>query len=64
MTVVGRVVLTCHGDTAILPHSRILRYGTRWQYGDFSCRSRRVGLRCTNGGRHGFFMSRLRSFRF
>lgn len=60
----GRVVLTCHGDTAVLPDSRILRYGTRWRRGGFRCRSRAVGLRCVNRSGHGFFLSRGRSSRF
>jgi hypothetical protein len=64
MNATGRVVLTCHGDTAILPNARILRYGTSWSRGDFVCRSRTVGLRCRNRSGHGFFLSRQRSHRF
>ena len=64
MTTHGRVVLTCHGDTAILPNSRVLRYGSRWTHGGFTCRSRAKGLRCRNGAGHGFFLSRQRSYRF
>ncbi|MFZ0343017.1 MAG: DUF6636 domain-containing protein [Gaiellaceae bacterium] len=64
MLAIGRVVLTCHGDTAILPNARILRYGTRWRRGGFTCRSRAVGLRCENRSGHGFFLSRLYSSRF
>jgi hypothetical protein len=60
----GRAILTCHGDTAILPNARILRYGTRWRRGGFNCRSRTVGLRCTNRDGHGFFLSRQHSYRF
>jgi hypothetical protein len=64
MNATGRVALTCHGDTAVLPHARILRYGTRWHRGGFECRSRTVGLRCENRDGHGFFLSRQHSYRF
>lgn len=64
MNATGRVVLTCHGDTAILPNARILRYGTSWRRGGFTCRSRTVGLRCVNRTGHGFFLSRQHSSRF
>jgi hypothetical protein len=64
MNAIGRVVLTCHGDTAILPNARILRYGTTWRRGGFTCRSRAVGLRCENRSGHGFFLSRQHSSRF
>jgi hypothetical protein len=60
----GRVVVTCHGDTAILPNARVLHYGTRWRRGGFTCRSRIVGLRCENRSGHGFFLSRQHSSRF
>jgi Family of unknown function (DUF6636) len=60
----GRVVLTCHGDTAILPHARIVHYGARWHHSGFVCRSRTVGLRCKNQSGHGFFLSRQHSYRF
>jgi len=32
----GRVAITCHGDTAILPNARVLRYGTRWRRAGFT----------------------------
>ena len=60
----GRTRLTCHGDTAIDPTSRILRYGTRWSRGGFTCTSRKAGLRCSNRGGHGFYLSRGHSYRF
>ena len=60
----GRARLTCHGDTAIDPTSRVLRYGTRWSRGGFTCTSRQAGLRCSNRSGHGFFLSRARSYRF
>ena len=64
MTATGRVGVTCHGDTAILPNSRVLRYGTRWKHAGFTCLSRVNGLRCRNRAGHGFFLSRRRSYRF
>ena len=64
MTATGRVGLTCHGDTAILPSSRVLRYGSRWAHAGFSCRSRTKGLTCRNRRGHGFFLSRQHSYRF
>jgi hypothetical protein len=60
----GRAILTCHGDTAILPRSRVLDYGATWSHGGFTCTSRAVGLRCRNASGHGFFLSRARSYRF
>jgi hypothetical protein len=60
----GRATIICHGDTAIDPRSRILRYGSTWQRGAFTCRSKTTGLRCRNRSGHGFFMSRQRSYRF
>jgi hypothetical protein len=64
MNVTGRVGVTCHGDTAILPTARKLRYGTRWSVHGFVCRSRLAGLRCRNRSGHGFFLSRQHSNRF
>jgi len=60
----GRATITCHGDTAINLRSRVLRYGSTWQRGAFTCRSKTTGLRCRNRSGHGFFMSRQRSYRF
>jgi hypothetical protein len=54
----GHPILVCHGDTAIDPHSRVLRYGQTWQRDGLSCTSRFDGLTCTNQSGHGFFMSR------
>jgi hypothetical protein len=64
MTATGRVDLTCHGDTAILPSSRVLHYGSWWKKGGFACVSRASGLRCHNRAGHGFVLSRQRSYRF
>ena len=64
MGVTGPVYVTCHGDTAIDPRSRVLRYGTTWKKSGFACTSKRSGLRCHNKSGHGFFISRQRSYRF
>ena len=64
LTPTGRALLTCHGDTAIDPTSRVLRYGTRWSRGGFTCTSRKTGLRCSTRSGHGFLLSRTRSYRF
>ena len=60
----GRAHLTCHGDTAILPGSKVLAYGTPWSRGGFVCLSRSTGLRCKNRGGRGFVLSREHSSRF
>jgi hypothetical protein len=60
----GRARVTCHGDTAILPNARVLRYGSSWTRRGFVCISRVNGLRCRNAGDHGFFLSKQRSYRF
>jgi hypothetical protein len=60
----GRAIVTCHGDTALDPHAPVLAYGKKWQRNGFTCTSRATGLRCTNRGNHGFFLSRARSYRF
>jgi len=64
MGVTGRAHVTCHGDTAIDPRSRALRYGSAWKKSGFVCTSKRVGLRCRNRSGHGFFLSRGHSYRF
>jgi uncharacterized protein DUF6636 len=60
----GRATVTCHGDTAILPRARVLRYGSSWTRSGFVCTSRVSGLRCRNASDHGFFLSKQRSYRF
>ena len=64
MGVTGRVLVTCHGDTAIDPTARVLRYGSTWRGGGFTCTSKTTGLRCRNRRGHGWFMSRRHSYRF
>lgn len=60
----GRAVVVCHGDTAIDPHAPVLAYGKTWQRNGLKCSSKVVGLRCSNAGGHGFFLSRAHSYRF
>jgi len=64
MGATGRAHVTCHGDTAIDPRARALRYGSIWKKSGFVCTSKRLGLRCRNRSGHGFFLSRARSYRF
>lgn len=62
--VTGTTAITCHGDTAILPSARPLRYGQSWSRAGLTCTSRFTGLTCRNRSRHGFLLSRQRSYRF
>jgi hypothetical protein len=57
----GRARVVCAGDT-VLHQGPVLKYGTTWRRGGFTCTSRSTGLRCTNRSRHGFFVSRARSY--
>jgi len=57
----GRAHVLCAGDTVRRTgRVRLLRYGTTWRAGGFTCASARVGLRCVNSSGHGFFLSRER----
>ncbi len=60
----GPATVMCAGDTAIDPHSRTVAYGTTWHRGAFTCSSQLAGLRCTNAGHHGFFLSKDPSYTF
>ncbi len=60
----GRARTVCAGDTVFSPTARVIRYGTTWRGGSFSCSSRRTGLRCRNATGHGFFLSKQHSYRF
>ena len=64
LSATGRAAITCHGDTAIDPRARVLRYGSTWQRSGFTCRSKPTGLRCRNRSGHGFFVSKRHSYRF
>jgi hypothetical protein len=60
----GRARTVCAGDSVFSPTARVVRYGTMWHGGAFTCKSRTTGLRCQNKGGHGFFLSRQHSYRF
>ncbi len=48
-----------HITDSVVGRGRTLEYGTRARYGPFTCRSRRVGLRCRSRvSGHGFFLNR------
>ena len=60
----GRAHKVCAGDTVLSASARIIRYGTTWRGGPFTCKSRTSGLRCKNRSGHGFLLSRQHSYRF
>jgi hypothetical protein len=60
----GRAHRVCAGDTVLSPDARVVRYGTTWGGGPFTCKSNLSGLRCKNRSGHGFFLSRQHSYRF
>ena len=60
----GRATTVCAGDTAVDRRAKVLRYGSTWSRGGFTCASRKTGLRCTNRARHGFFLSKQHSYPF
>ena len=60
----GRAHVLCVSDSAYKNGSRVLRYGTRWHKDAFTCFSKRIGLRCVNASRHGFFLSKQHSYKF
>jgi hypothetical protein len=49
--------VVCAGDTT-LGAGPVLADGKRITHGQMQCRSRRRGMTCRNGKRHGFFISR------
>jgi hypothetical protein len=53
----GRARVLCVSDSAYSPHARVIAYGTTRRFGPFTCASRRTGLTCRNGKRHGFMLS-------
>ena len=48
----------------VQPDREAFPYGTTWRRSRFTCTIRRIGLRCTNRTKNGFFLSRQRSYRF
>jgi hypothetical protein len=53
-----RATPTCAGDTVFDRNAPVLRYGSVWKRGIFTCLSARVGLSCANRAGAGFFLSR------
>jgi hypothetical protein len=51
---------TCAGDTVFDRRAPVLKYGTVWRRGPFTCISLLIGLSCTNRTGHGFFLSKER----
>lgn len=51
---------TCAGDTVYDTKAAVLRYGSVWKRGPFTCLSSWAGLSCANRAGHGFFLSRER----
>jgi Family of unknown function (DUF6636) len=51
---------TCAGDTVYDPKAPVLKYGSIWKRGPFTCVSLLIGLSCTNRTGHGFFLSKER----
>jgi len=60
----GHAQKVCAGDTVLSPGARVVRYGTTWRSGPFTCKSSDSGLRCKNRSGRGFFLSRQHSYRF
>jgi uncharacterized protein DUF6636 len=56
----GRPRPQCAGDTVLGSRLPVLHYGAAWHRKGVTCRSRRIGLRCTNAAGHGFELSRDR----
>jgi hypothetical protein len=53
----GRGSFVCAGDTALDPQAPALPYGEDSHVASFTCASRTLGITCTNGDGHGFFIS-------
>ncbi len=51
---------TCAGDTVYDRKARVLKYGSVWKRGPFTCVSLLIGLSCVNSTGHGFFLSKER----
>ena len=51
---------TCAGDTVYDLKAPVLKYGSVWKRGPFTCVSLLIGLSCTNRTGHGFFLSKER----
>jgi hypothetical protein len=60
----GTARVLCVSDSVYKNGSPVLRYGSKWHKDAFTCFSKRIGLRCVNAARHGFFLSTQHSYRF
>lgn len=49
---------SCAGDTLMSPQARVLKYGTTWKRGPFTCTSATTGVRCKNRSGVGFLISK------
>jgi hypothetical protein len=56
----GTATPTCAGDTVYDRKAPVLKYGSVWKRGPFTCVSLLIGLSCTNRTGHGFFLSKER----
>ncbi len=56
----GSATPTCAGDTVYDRKAPVLRYGSVWKRGPFTCLSLLIGLSCVNSTGHGFFLSKQR----
>jgi hypothetical protein len=56
----GSATPTCAGDTVYDRKAPVLRYGSVWRRGPFTCVALLIGLSCTNRTGHGFFLSKER----
>jgi hypothetical protein len=62
--VTGKATFPCSSDSVYNKQAKKLAYGKTWRRGGFTCKSSKAGLRCSNLSGHGFFLSRLHSYRF
>ncbi len=53
MTLKGKSIRLCHGDTVADAYP-VLQYGTTWKWAGFVCTSSTLGVRCTNLSGHGW----------
>ncbi|MGH3018358.1 MAG: DUF6636 domain-containing protein [Gaiellaceae bacterium] len=56
----GTATPTCAGDTVYDRKAPVLKHGSVWKRGPFTCVSLLIGLSCTNRTGHGFFLSKER----
>ena len=56
----GSATPTCAGDTVYDRKAPVLKYGSVWKRGPFTCVSLLIGLSCANRTGHGFFLSKQR----